>query len=170
VRGKKPTRGSPAPKTTGTANDSAKASPPADFSELPPEKRQLAKKLANVGVWAGRIAELLSRFSLGRIRANFQLYRYRAASVERPGAWLYSAVTQGYALPSSGNEPSSKTASSKQSGPPDEQGGALPDLGAKVSDTRKRELIRAGLATEKEFDKFKDFDDPDRKQHFYCLE
>jgi hypothetical protein len=63
----------------------------------------LAEKLSNVGIWAGRIAEVLSRFSTARIRANFQLYRRRAAeqTIRKPGAWLYKAITDGYALPDS---------------------------------------------------------------------
>jgi hypothetical protein len=73
-----------------------------DFSDLPPEKQQLAEKLTNVGVWAGRIAEILTRFSCSRIRANFELYRERAAhqTIRRPGAWLYEAIMEGYTLPS----------------------------------------------------------------------
>jgi len=61
---------------------------PTDFSNLPSGKQDLAKKLSNVGVWAGRIAGLLSRFSAGRIWANFQLYCQRAAeqTIRKPGA------------------------------------------------------------------------------------
>ncbi len=111
VRGRKPPRGSPQAKATADADDSGTGSPPADFSELSPEKRQLARKLANVGVWAGRIADLLSRFSLGRIRANFELYRRRAAeqTIHRPGAWLHEAIVEGYALQPSGKEKSEET-------------------------------------------------------------
>ncbi|MCS4048044.1 hypothetical protein GGQ04_003201 [Salinibacter ruber] len=78
----------------------------ADFSDLSPEKQELAGKLANVGVWAGRIAEILSRFSRRRIQANFDLYRERAAEqiIRKPGAWLYEAITEGYALEPSGEE------------------------------------------------------------------
>lgn len=75
----------------------------ADFSNLPPEERDLAEKLQNVGVWANRVAEILTRFSARRIRANFELYRQRAAeqTIRSPGAWLYQAITEGYTLPSS---------------------------------------------------------------------
>ncbi len=85
---------------------SGRGSPSADFGDLPPEKRDLAEKLANVGVWAGRIAELLSRFSCSRIRANFQLYRRRAAeqTIRKPGAWLHEAIVEGYALQPSGED------------------------------------------------------------------
>ncbi|MCS3639204.1 replication protein [Salinibacter ruber] len=85
---------------------SGRGSSSADFGDLPPEKQDLAQKLANVGVWAGRIAELLSRFSCSRIRANFQLYRRRAAeqTIRKPGAWLYKAITEGYALQPSREE------------------------------------------------------------------
>ncbi|MCS3856463.1 hypothetical protein GGP78_003166 [Salinibacter ruber] len=117
VRGRKPPRGSPQTETTATASDSGKASPPADFSELPPEKRQLAKKLANVGVWAGRIAEILSRFSRRRIQANFDLYRERAAeqTIRNPGAWLHEAIVEGYALEPSGEE---RPGEAPKEGPP----------------------------------------------------
>lgn len=83
-------------------NSNRRTSEP-DFSNLPAEKRDLAEKLANVGVWAGRIAEVLSRFSAERIRANFQLYRKRAAenTIRCGGAWLYQAITEGYILPNS---------------------------------------------------------------------
>lgn len=83
---------------------SGRGSPSADFGDLPPEKRDLAEKLANVGVWAGCIAELLSRFSHARIQANFELYRQRAAeqTIRKPGAWLHEAITEGYALQPSG--------------------------------------------------------------------
>ncbi|WP_263811034.1 replication protein [Salinibacter pepae] len=85
---------------------SGRGSPSADFGNLPPEKQDLAEKLANVGVWAGRIAELLSRFSRARVRANFELYRQRAAeqTIRKPGAWLHEAITEGYALQPSGEE------------------------------------------------------------------
>jgi len=76
-----------------------------------------------VGVWAGRIAELLSRFSTERIRANFQLYRRRAAeqTIRKPGAWLWKAITDGYALPNS-----SRSDPNEQDDL-DEQGGGEPE-------------------------------------------
>jgi len=80
--------------------------PTAGFSDLPLEKRNLAEKLKNVGFWAGRIAEVLSRFTLERIRANFHLYRRRAAEqvIRNPGAWLYAAITDGCTLPDSDSD------------------------------------------------------------------
>ncbi|MCS4185033.1 replication protein [Salinibacter ruber] len=142
VRENKPTRGSTAPKTTATANDSTKASPPPDLSELSPQKRQLAEKLANVGVWAGRIAELVSRFSLGRIRANFQLYRRRAAeqTIRRPGAWLHEAIVEGYALESSGED-----------GPGEAPKDGLPALKHKetVSEAKKEACVAQGISEER---------------------
>lgn len=59
----------------------------------------MARKLANVGVWPRRIVEVLRRYASERIEANFQLYRRRAAEdvIHRPGAWLYRAITQGFA-------------------------------------------------------------------------
>ncbi len=102
-RGNRPT---PAGRDHPRRQTSGEISPPANYTDLPPEKQELAQKLANVGVWAGRIAELLSRFSCSRIRANFQLYRRRAPeqTIRKPGAWLYEAVTEGYALQSSGED------------------------------------------------------------------
>lgn len=143
-------------------------SPPADFSDLPVEKRQLAKKLANVGVWAGRIAELLSRFSCDRIRANFQLYRRRAAeqTIRKPGAWLYKAITDGYVLPSSESETGDPSSSSKapsgkapagkapaggaSAGPPSACG-TLSSLEHKetVSEAEKDEYIAQGVSEER---------------------
>jgi hypothetical protein len=72
---------------------------PPDLGDLPPEKQAVAEKLANVGVWPERIAEVLKRFCPERIEANFQLFRQRAAeqTLHSPGAWLYRAITQGFA-------------------------------------------------------------------------
>lgn len=118
---------------------SGRGSPSADFGDLPPEKRDLAEKLANVGVWAGRIAELLSRFSHARIQANFQLYRQRAAeqTIRKPGAWLHEAITQGYALQPSGEE--------SPGGP--QKNSSLPPLEHKetVSEAEKEEYTAQGI-------------------------
>ncbi|MCS3632581.1 hypothetical protein GGP55_003199 [Salinibacter ruber] len=118
---------------------SGRGSPSADFGDLPPEKRDLAEKLANVGVWAGRIAELLSRFSCSRIRANFQLYRRRAAeqTIRKPGAWLHEAITEGYALQPSGENSPGRP--SKES--------SLPSLEHKetVSRAEKEEYTAEGI-------------------------
>ncbi|MFB6274495.1 MAG: hypothetical protein ABEL51_16550 [Salinibacter sp.] len=72
-----------------------------DFNDLSPEKKKLAEKLQNVGIWAGRIAEILNRYSPGRIQANFELFRQRDSeqTIRSSGAWLYKAITEGYALP-----------------------------------------------------------------------
>ncbi|WP_103017700.1 hypothetical protein [Salinibacter ruber] len=133
-------------------------SPPADFSDLPVEKRQLAKKLANVGVWAGRVAELLSRFSCDRIRANFQLYRRRAAeqTIRKPGAWLYKAITDGYVLPSSESETGDPSSTGKapaggaSAGSPSSCG-TLSSLEHKetVSEAEKDEYIAQGVSEER---------------------
>jgi hypothetical protein len=121
-----------------------KESPAADFSDLSPEKRDLAKKLRNVGVWAGRIAEILSRFSRSRIRANFQLYRRRAAEqmIRKPGAWLCEAITKGYAVPRLDSEAAGSVP----------EGGALPPLEHKetVSEAEKDEYVAQGIP-EKQF-------------------
>ncbi len=135
-RGNRPT---PAGRDHPRRQTSGGSSPPANYTDLPPEKQELAQKLSNVGVWAGRIAELLSRFSCGRIRANFQLYRRRAAeqTIRKPGAWLYEAITEGYALQPSGEEGSG--------GPSKES--SLPSLEHKetVSRAEKEEYTAQGI-------------------------
>jgi hypothetical protein len=135
-----------------------------DLSRFPGRLQPLGEALINAGVNAGQVPGLLTRFSAERIEANFELFRRRAPSVKRPGAWLYSAITQGYAVPS----PSGGDGTESTGGPLGSEG--VPEPGTKVSETRKRELIRRGLATDDEFDRFKDFDDPDRKQHFFQVE
>jgi hypothetical protein len=159
------------PSSTNQTNQqvSGGGSPAADFSGLPPEKRDLAEKLQNVGVWAGRIAEILIRFSLSRIRANFELYRQqdREQRSRKPGAWLHQATTDGYALSSSDESDLPGQQDGSENGTQD---GTLPEAGEKVSERRKRALIRKGLATGEDFDKFADYDDADQKQHFFRLE
>jgi hypothetical protein len=127
--------------------------------------QRLGQALADADVRPQCIPRLLTRFSAERIEANLKLYHQRAPSVERPGAWLYSAITQGYALPSSCQRDSPHGSKSSE-----RTEGFLPEPGTKVSKNRKQALIRKGLATEEDFDKFADYYDPDRKQHFYRLE
>ena len=126
--------------------------PPPDFSELSFEKRALAEKLSNVGVWAGRIAELLSRFSARRIQANFQLYRRQSAeqTIRNPGAWLCKAITDGYALPDSDlGKPSvdDPGASERESGNASTPG-SLPPLEHKeiVSEAKKDRYVGQGVS------------------------
>jgi len=113
--------------------------PTPDFSNLPAEKRDLAEKLANVGVWAGRIAEVLSRFSAERIRANFQLYRKRAAenTIRCGGAWLYQAITEGYILPNSGTPAGASST------------GSTPEHKQIVSPEEKEAYINQGIPKER---------------------
>jgi len=127
-------------RSTSTQRSNSGKAPPPDFTGLPPEKQDLAEKLSNVGVWASRIAEVLSRFSTQRIRANFQLYRRRAAQqvIRKPGAWLYAAITNGYVLPNaSPNQPESDASPSP---------GALPPLQHKetVSEAKKDAYVAQG--------------------------
>jgi hypothetical protein len=146
-----------------------------DLSGFSERLQGLGETLMNVGVRPGCVPGLLTRFSAGRIEANLQLYRRRAPAVEKPGAWLYTAITQGFALPSqkiASEETGTEGASSGSSSDTNQDGHSsfLPEPGEKVSETLRRELIREGLAREEDFDKFNDYDDPDRKQHFFQLE
>ena len=129
--------------TRQTSSSSTKTPPP-DFTGLSPEKRDLAEKLSNVGIWAGRIAEVLSRFSTGRIRANFYLYRRRSAeqAIRKPGAWLYKAITDGYALLDSNAD---KPKGSEPAAP-----GSLPPLEHKdtVSEAKKDAYVTQGTSEE----------------------
>lgn len=118
-------------------NSNRKTSSP-DFSNLPAEKQELAQKLGNVGVWAGRVAEVLSRFSTERIRANFQLYRKRAAenTIHCGGAWLYRAITEGYTLPNSDT-------------PAEASKGSTPEHKQVVSEEEKEAYINQGIPKER---------------------
>ncbi len=122
-------------------HDNRQTSEP-NFSDLPPEKRNLAEKLANVGVWARRIAEVLSRYSKERIRANFQLYRRRAAenTIHSGGAWLYQAITEGYALPTQTTPTEASTSNSS----------GVPEHKEIVSEEQKEAYISRGIS-EKRF-------------------
>lgn len=117
----------------------------ADFSDLSPEKRDLAEKLANVGVWTGRIAEILSHFSPERIRANFQLYRRRTAeqTIRKPGAWLSQAIAEGYALPNAD--------SGENTGRSPEKQGSLPPLEHKqtLSEAKKDAYVAQGVGKDR---------------------
>ena len=119
--------------------------PPPNFSDLPPEKQDLAEKLSNVGIWAGRIAEVLTRFSAERIRVNFQLYRQRSAeqTIRKPGAWLYAAITDGYALPGSSPDESGGSVSAAP--------GSLPPLEHKetLSEAKKDAYVAQGIDEER---------------------
>ncbi|PQJ26721.1 hypothetical protein BSZ35_19210 [Salinibacter sp. 10B] len=147
-----------------------------DFSE---QKRQLGQKLANAGVWPSSIPELLARHSAQRIEANFELFRERAPSVKNQGAFLRAAIEEGYALPSPSSCPSEtgEKTSAEDHARRDEADGrsiadatALPQPGTKVSEAKKQQLIEEGLATEADFEKFADYDDPTELQHFFRVE
>jgi len=149
-----------------------------DLTGFSDRKRELGQKLANVGVWPRRIPELLGRYSAERIEANFQLYRKRAQQVKKSGAWLATAIEEGYVLPSPTDEsstdgspsdgsPSEPTSSSSArqgsqqaesraapANPPDgESAPALPEPGTKVSQERKEALIETGRAEQADFDR-----------------
>ena len=74
---------------------------PLDVEALPEEQRRWARTLQNTGVSSYRIREILGRYSLARIEANFELYRQRASEtpIRNPGGYLAQAITQGWALP-----------------------------------------------------------------------
>ena len=83
----------------------------------------------------------------------------------------------GFALPSSSDSPSGSPSGaaggpepSKESSTADPASGGLPQPGTKVSETRRRNLLEAGLAEKGEFDRFARYDDPTEKQHFFQLE
>jgi hypothetical protein len=142
------------------------------------QKQELGQKLANAGIWPSAIPELLGRFSAGRIEANFELFRKRAPQVQNQGAWLRTAIEEGYALPSSVSsleETSSEETPSVRGSDGDRKNGnspskSVPEPGTKVSETRRRELIRRGLATEADFERFAYYDDPTELQHFFQIE
>jgi hypothetical protein len=76
--------------------------PTSSGKRLSPEKRDLLKKLVNAGVWPWRARECLQKYSAGRVRANFQLWRGRKNGSETPqieddGAFLCAAITDGFA-------------------------------------------------------------------------
>jgi hypothetical protein len=123
-------------------NDQREKTPVPNFGDLSPEKRELAEKLQNVGVWAGRIAEILSRFSCARIRANFQLYRQRAPeqTIRKPGAWLYTAITEGYALPNAESDAEGSGSAER----------AAPNHKEVVSEAKKDAYVAQGIS-EKQF-------------------
>lgn len=141
-------------------------------------KQELGQKLANAGIWPSAIPGLLGRFSTGRIEANFELFRKRAPEVQNQGAWLRTAIEEGYALPSSVSsveETSSEGTPSARGSDGNRKCGnssfkSTPEPGTKVSETRRRELIRRGLASEADFDRFAHYDDPKELQHFFQLE
>jgi hypothetical protein len=122
-----------------------------DFEDLPPEKQDLARKLSNVGVWAGRIADLLSRFSRGRIEANFQLYRQRAQeqTIRKPGAWLYEAITDGYALPNGDALPGAQPGQSEEGSAGGPGRMALPDHKETVSEAKKDAYLAQGVSEDR---------------------
>lgn len=159
---------SSAPKSGETPKQETLSARLNGFSE---RLQALGKTLAGAGVRPRCLPQLLTRFSAERIEANLQLFRRRAPTVERPGAWLYAAITQGFVLPS----PERTGSNEKHSGRSNDTSGNensssfLPEPGEKVSETFKRELIRKDLAGEEDFDKFSDYADPDRKQHFFRL-
>lgn len=88
---------------------------------------------------------MLSRFSTQRIRANFRLYHRRAAeeTIRKPGAWLYTAITEGYALPDSNTD---EPESSRSPAP-----GPLPCLEHKetVSEAKKDAYVAQGMGEER---------------------
>jgi len=174
--GRSPSRQRKYPRSRPESSKRAGTSPTdIDLSGFSKRLQDLGEVLMNVGVRARCVPGLLTRFSAGRIEANLQLFRQRAPAVKKPGAWLYAAITQGFALPSpegiasTGSKGDSSNRSEYRAGGTNGHS-SLPQPGEKVSETLRRELIREGLAREEDFDKFSDYADPDRKQHFFQLE
>ena len=134
---------SSAPRPNGSATQTEEDALPEDCS---PEKKAAATKLGNVGVWPERIAEVVSRYSTGRIEANFQLFRRRMQEEEirNPAAWLYRAITQGYAgYTAADAAPGAPDPPQTDSG--DEE--ALPPLSdrTRVSEAVKAAYVRRGV-------------------------
>lgn len=151
-----PAKNVPEPEVSSTQEDPPprnsqtpqKRDGPPNFTDLPPKKRKLAEKLQNVGIWAGRIAEILSRFSPERIQANFELYRRRARkqTIRKPGAWLYRAVTDGYVLPTRSSTPQSSDPPDSPSAPPSTTSALPPpDHKQTVSEAEKDAYVRRGV-------------------------
>lgn len=125
--------------------------------------RVLGQTLADRGVWPRRIPRLLRKYSADRIQKNIALLRERGSQVQNTGAWLYAAITDGYALPS----PEEDGESGSANGTGTETG--LPNLEhrTKVTENEKMKYLRRGLASEEDFHRFKADVDPDQKQHIY---
>jgi len=163
---------------SSSANRSSKHSetePGTDLTGFSDRKQDLGQKLANVGVWPRRIPELLRRYSAERIEANFELFRRRTQSevIQKPGAWLATAIDQGYALPglASGQEPSGEDqAEDSRRKNSSTQDPGLPAPGTKVTENRKQQLLTANVAEKEDFDRFARPGDPSQRQHFYRVD
>ena len=144
------------------------SSPGSNGGELTPKQEALAQKLINVGVWPERARECLRHYSLGRIEANFELYRKRAPEIQNSGAWLCAAITDGYAGFKSGRDesnPSRGQDSSQKS--PDPPSQAL-EHKQKVSPENKRRLLRQRDDLEEDhFHRFRHAESPTQKQFLY---
>jgi hypothetical protein len=181
--------GGPGPAVPGSQNRTAENSTP-DFSDLPDRKQSLAEKLTNAGIWPHRVRECLRRFSVGRVKANFRLWRARkndpdAPEIKDDGAWLTAAIVEGYSnchrgCPEGREEEKSTsskerrtrrgegtTRDSRQASSPNQ----LPDLPGhkeKVSARRKRALLRHREDTEPgQFHRFRHAESPEEKQFLY---
>jgi hypothetical protein len=138
-----------------------------DFSGLSAEEQTLAEKLLNVGIWAQRAKECLSRYSLARVEANFQLWRRRKNDPESPqikndGAFLCEAITNGYA------NTENQSVSDSPEAEPSSDLLTTPNHKQKVSPEEKKRLLRTHPEIEaSHFHRFRHGDTPTEKQFLY---
>jgi hypothetical protein len=157
-----------------------------DLSQFSDRKRSLGRKLINAGIWPNRAKECLQRYSASRIEANFELFRERAPEIDDHGAWLCTAITEGYANVPGDAQPKGTFGgeTSSQDSPEGSQGRSnrdfprksqtargdrhLPDHKEKISARRKQALIRHRSEVKAEhFHRFRYAESPDKAQFLY---
>ena len=141
-------------------------------------KRKLGQALVDAGVWRGPTLELLRRYSAERIAANLKRARRKRLQIADLGAWLYTAISEGYALPSPGSKASDRNSGDYTEESPDESHSSgseqksrksLPPLShkQKVSTTQLKAYVRQGIASADDFHRFADPGEPEVEQHIY---
>ena len=157
---------------------SSGSEPEASLIGFSDRKRELGQALVDAGVWRGPALELLRRFSAERIAANLKRARRKRHQIADLGAWLYTAISEGYALPSPGSEASEQAPEGNSKSTQDnadssdseqENSSQLPPLShkQKVSTTQLKAYVREGTASPDDFHRFADPGDPEVKQHIY---
>ena len=125
---------------------SSRESSSLDDENLTPDQTKVAEKLSNVGIWKDRIAEVIEKYSLDRIRANFQLYRERSSQqeIQSPGGWLYRAIVEGYVIPN----PTPERTSEDRLGPSETEPSPELEHQEVVSESEKEFHVSRGVAEE----------------------